>query len=61
MDVVIGYSPFADVSVVLGPFRSPETTLAATEHLQHCGYATEVCPLLRIEDVVPITGAEDDD
>lgn len=55
--VVVGTSPFADVSVAVGPFRSEARALAASEALEYCGYVTEVCPLQRAEDIEPLEGA----
>jgi hypothetical protein len=57
MDVVIGTSPFAAESVVVGPFRSPEIAYAAARQLEHLGYVAETCQLIRIQDIPALDGA----
>jgi hypothetical protein len=49
--VVIGTSPFNDVSVAVGPLRSQNRATDVDAELTRRGWNTEVCPLMSIEDV----------
>lgn len=49
--VVIGTSPAHDVSVVVGPFRSPDRAEQASQDLTAKGYNTETCPLVGGADI----------
>ncbi len=52
MYVVIGTAPSMDTSITVGPFRTVErATEVATDGLTPLGWVTEVCELLRIEEV----------
>lgn len=44
--VVIGTSPFVDISVTSGPFRSLDRAQQAAEELDSRGYVTETCELI---------------
>lgn len=49
--VVIAQSPSIDVSQVIGPFRSQDNALLASNELECRGYNTEVCPLSKLAEV----------
>ena len=49
--VVIGTSPAQDTSVVVGVYRSSEKALEASSDLEALGYVTEICPVVKVEDV----------
>ena len=51
--VVVAYSPVVDTTAVVGPFRSYEWAVAASQDLVGKGYNTEICPLSKVEDVAP--------
>jgi len=59
MYAVIGTSPFADTSVLIGPFRDVRKALDQASELRHKGYVTEVCPLEQADDLDYLTGAEE--
>lgn len=59
--VVIGTSPWADTSVVVGPFRSMAGAQAADVDLTHLGYNTEVTTCSRVTDLEPLVGAPSDE
>lgn len=56
--VVIGTSPFHDVSVAVGPFRSADRAAAADGELASRGWNTEVCELMAVSDVDLVTNDE---
>jgi hypothetical protein len=49
--VVVAFSPVADASAVVGPFRSYGWAKEASKNLMARGYNTEICPLTQVEDV----------
>ena len=51
--VVVAYSPVIDATAVVGPFRSYEWAIEASQDLVGKGYNTEICPLSKVEDVPP--------
>lgn len=56
--VIIGSSPFSDVSVAVGPFRTQEKTAEVDAELIYRGWNTEVCELMCIADVEFVTNDE---
>lgn len=58
--VVIGTSPFHDVSVAVGPFRSAERAAGADRELTARGYNAETCELVAVSDVDFVTNSEED-
>jgi hypothetical protein len=56
--VIIGTSPFSDTSIAVGPYRSPQRVTDADAKLTHCGWNTEVCELLAVEDVELVVNDE---
>jgi hypothetical protein len=56
--VVIGTSPFFDLSVAVGPFRSAHRASAADDELASRGWNTEVCELMAAADVDFVTNDE---
>lgn len=59
--VAIGTSPFVDVSVVSGPYRTQDKAIQAAARMDHLGYVTEVAECVRVEDLEPVTNDEGDD
>lgn len=49
--VVIGTSPTHDTSVVAGPYRSYDKAREAASEVDAKGYVSEICELLRVEDI----------
>jgi hypothetical protein len=60
MLVVIGTNPTVDVSTAVGPFRTYDKALAISSELDAKGYITEICELMRVEDV-EMSGAWDNE
>ena len=56
--VVVAYSRVVDSTAVVGPYQSYEWAMAASQDLVGKGYNTEICPLCKVEDVVPPTAWE---
>lgn len=56
--VVIGTSPFADTSVVCGPYRVQANVANAVTELEHRGYVTEVCPTIQPHEAGYVTNDE---
>lgn len=52
--VIIGTSPFNDVSVTVGPVNSYAATVEPVTELEHRGWVTEVCELTPAADVATI-------
>lgn len=59
--IVIGTSPFIDISVAIGPFHTVDAALAASSGLTYRGYGTEICHLQKLSDIPTLTGATDKD
>lgn len=57
--VVIGTSPFNDVSVAVGPFRSLDRVAEADAEMSHRGWNTESCELMSLDDAEFVTNDEE--
>ncbi len=58
MNVIVCISPFNDVAVVVGPFRSRMALLVAHDDLVAKGWNTEICPLDKADDVPAVSNEE---
>ena len=55
---VIGTSPFHDVTVAIGPFRSVESASRADDELAAKGWNTELVTLENVNDIDVVTNDE---
>jgi hypothetical protein len=57
--VIIGTSPFNDVSIAVGPFRSTEKATEADNELTFRGWNTEICELMSVSEVNFVANPEE--